>query len=1162
MAPSLASLALFGDEDFNVESHIRGVLLQSTEPELRAYTSALQQAKDVRAGDLQRNVYNNYEEFVVISREIARLERDMLRLKDDFGELRSVNEALLATDVLGTTGLTGDPGLRSGRPHRAAAAGSGPAAGTASTGAGAGAGAGWSSAAADATASRAGGAGGDAADAMSPGGPDEIQEARRGAVKLLYQQVEGLAKTLPETKTRFIVKDGTQRELHEYASESTTGKRTSQPVSYILFNDALVMVIKKRGIMGGVGKSRRMVLDKAWKLRDIAIVDVKNADDVVNAFKIMKYPDVFIYGCDHLDDKRTLLITTKRLADDVMAQRKLDLERQQREMALAGPRRRTTRRPPADASGAPLSAGGSGADRLQGPTIVHRANELGFNETVWLHEVPSELGLLVVHRHFDEAIEVVYRVRRLLEKATWVRLVDVETTAPPAPRGDGGRGTDAAGAGPSSFMQQEHQAVEAAGAAATQQEMQSHLDPRYRPIAVQIALRVNKLAEILLAELTSPVATKHQVMTNIRRLIALDMTNVARKTFLESRSEVLSHHIRQLRHHTGQLRAFVAELCETVFLGIAESADCYHACFLRGRARPKRPYGHAVRWGGKTLLEGGGEGALSPLSPSDSKPTSATPDHEAAQQHQHQQLVAQQHASTLLAALVDTELGSALVMWIQDQLLVFADVFRRHVFKAQHGFNETMDAYLLCLAIARQELRPMGVDLVWRVAQLFQPDLQEMLQTHGQWVTERLKKALSSEKFLPAPASLTRSQATLDDPLLAMAPTQCSPCVYVLVSMLRRFMDEPEGWALDPSQASDLSAQRDVMARIQEQQVRDMNVFGTVTQIVCDMIDGFSRGLLQIFSQQGEWSYSQMAVALIDAQFVSTQVIQAVAEHLERRYRRPPSIVFTRAAEECATCCLTLKTLFVRLVSDRLFQREYHFKAIDYSQSAALLDRQKPSDPILRLLRELNHVARDLSVHPMLDHIGICTEILEKGFEGMLAPRAWESTSAGLLSSDTASGHPSPRRFGYGGVQQLVLDIHFFLRVADGFISDVVHDRANAVCEQALKLYFQNSLVASPLRDGRWYDERVEACAASMASVYPALAAASAAAEAAAAETAATAPDPGAPAPRSTDDIAESAEASSTRLSATLTGRPSAANMGPPVPEEPTEPAGSSEPLS
>jgi len=44
--------------------------------------------------------------------------------------------------------------------------------------------------------------------------------------------------------------------------------------------------------------------------------------------------------------------------------------------------------------------------------------------------------------------------------------------------------------------------------------------------------------------------------------------------------------------------------------------------------------------------------------------------------------------------------------------------------------------------------------------------------------------------------------------------------------------------------------------------------------------------------------------------------------------------------------------------------------------------------------------------------------------------------------------------FTTGGVQQFVLDIHFFLQVCEKFINDSINQLANKLCEYALRSYY------------------------------------------------------------------------------------------------------------
>ncbi len=57
------------------------------------------------------------------------------------------------------------------------------------------------------------------------------------------------------------------------------------------------------------------------------------------------------------------------------------------------------------------------------------------------------------------------------------------------------------------------------------------------------------------------------------------------------------------------------------------------------------------------------------------------------------------------------------------------------------------------------------------------------------------------------------------------------------------------------------------------------------------------------------------------------------------------------------------------------------------------------------------------------------------------------------------------RKFGFGGVQQFILDMQFSLAVLDQFVTKQCNTAANEKCGKALRLYFlQNKDVALPLK--------------------------------------------------------------------------------------------------
>ena len=46
------------------------------------------------------------------------------------------------------------------------------------------------------------------------------------------------------------------------------------------------------------------------------------------------------------------------------------------------------------------------------------------------------------------------------------------------------------------------------------------------------------------------------------------------------------------------------------------------------------------------------------------------------------------------------------------------------------------------------------------------------------------------------------------------------------------------------------------------------------------------------------------------------------------------------------------------------------------------------------------------------------------------------------------------KRYGYAGIQQLVLDVQFIMKLCGVFVNDETSDFANDVCESALRGYF------------------------------------------------------------------------------------------------------------
>ncbi|KAJ3162605.1 exocyst complex component exo84 [Geranomyces variabilis] len=356
----------FADENFKAEQYVHAMLNQSTEDAVRAFHLDLLNARDAAAVDLQRNVYKNYTEFVLISKEIYKLETDMWELRGLLGEFKQVNLDL----------------LRIGNVEDGAAALEKVSEDTYSQ---------------DALHTKA---------LNTPSSNLATQsetQNRLSQLSALYETIEGLSKILPPTPTRYLIRDGSSTRYSEINPSNLN--KVVQNVHFFLLSDALLVTTKKRGIISG---KSRMVLDKCWSVGDVAIIDVKDSTEVSNAFKVLRHPDTFIYRSETLEEKRTFLTTFKRYTDELMLQKRAAVENAKSKQAAA-----SNPLPAEDL----LSPSRSDADREERARKAAR-DDLTGSDVKWLTELGDELDVLVAHRDFDVAVGLIEEARKLLAKAT------------------------------------------------------------------------------------------------------------------------------------------------------------------------------------------------------------------------------------------------------------------------------------------------------------------------------------------------------------------------------------------------------------------------------------------------------------------------------------------------------------------------------------------------------------------------------------------------------------------------------------------------------------------------------------------------------------------------------------------------------------------------
>ncbi|KPV76479.1 uncharacterized protein RHOBADRAFT_25548 [Rhodotorula graminis WP1] len=235
--------------------------------DLRRLKGRLESAMKITEGELQKSVFNNYADFVLISKEIATLENEMLELKGVLEEWRTVPESL--------EGGWGDDDLLMG-------------------------------------------AGGLNRRAQRNSIAD-LATLYKSQLSALWEGVEGSQKFLPYVAGRHIITEAsTFVELH------AATYKPKQPVHLFLLNDAMLVSVKKRR-GPGIGGSVRLVAERCFNLSDIVVVDLKDAGDLQNAVKIKRGKETIIYRTDKPEDKKMLLLAFKKVAEELMNKRRKEM---------------------------------------------------------------------------------------------------------------------------------------------------------------------------------------------------------------------------------------------------------------------------------------------------------------------------------------------------------------------------------------------------------------------------------------------------------------------------------------------------------------------------------------------------------------------------------------------------------------------------------------------------------------------------------------------------------------------------------------------------------------------------------------------------------------------------------------------------------------------
>ncbi|KAI9259607.1 Cullin repeat-like-containing domain protein [Phascolomyces articulosus] len=263
-APVVLDLHRFADDTMKPEEYVTRSLSDTNEEGIRAFHKSLLEAKQVVGGDLQRNVYRNYTEFVTISKEVSNLDGDVFRLKGYINELKSIWEGFVeetnpSEDTKPTEGLGLNKAVLPQRKHN---------------------------------------------DIMTT----DLQSIYRAQISALWDNVEGSQRFVPYIPGRHIVR--------ECVNFMDINPKTLQPrvaVHIFLLNDCLLIASRKKR---SATSRYKLVADYCWSLEDASITDLKDTQGLTNAIKISVYPNTFLYRSERQEEKFALLHAYRRTMDE------------------------------------------------------------------------------------------------------------------------------------------------------------------------------------------------------------------------------------------------------------------------------------------------------------------------------------------------------------------------------------------------------------------------------------------------------------------------------------------------------------------------------------------------------------------------------------------------------------------------------------------------------------------------------------------------------------------------------------------------------------------------------------------------------------------------------------------------------------------------------
>ncbi|ORZ22378.1 hypothetical protein BCR42DRAFT_167306 [Absidia repens] len=256
--PITIDLHRFASDNLQPQEVVKQLLGNASEEDIRGFHKSLVEAKQTVGGDLQRNVYRNYTEFVSISKEIANLDGDVMHLKMYLNDVRGIWQGFLATadQVDGNDTTDSEIILPTRKPS----------------------------------------------DLMST----DMQSVYRSQLTTLWENVEESQKLVKYTPGRHII-----REFANFIELDSKTGQTRQHVHIFLLNDCLLVAARKNRSMS---TKYKLVAMHCWNILDIRMMERTQSD--ADGVSIHIGNKAIAFRSERPEENVALLHSFTRLLDD------------------------------------------------------------------------------------------------------------------------------------------------------------------------------------------------------------------------------------------------------------------------------------------------------------------------------------------------------------------------------------------------------------------------------------------------------------------------------------------------------------------------------------------------------------------------------------------------------------------------------------------------------------------------------------------------------------------------------------------------------------------------------------------------------------------------------------------------------------------------------